>query len=86
MYPVTGEQKNIVKIKLTGTRRFDDKLAYELAGIKKTKNYTWHHLDDYDPMDGTCTMQLVDKDVHRASIPHYGSVELIKKFLNIESY
>jgi len=86
LYPITGEQKNIVKIKLTGIRRFDDKLAYELAGIKKNKNYTWHHLDDYDPIDGTCTMQLVDKDVHRASIPHYGSVELIKKFLNIESY
>ncbi len=35
LYPSSGNQKNIVKIKMTGSRRFDDKLAYELSGIKK---------------------------------------------------
>lgn len=86
LYPVTGEQKNIVKVKLTGTRWFDDKLAYELSGIKKNKNYTWHHLDDYDPITGTCTMQLVDLDIHVKTYPHYGSVELVKQFFNIKKY
>jgi len=84
LYPITGEQKNIVKIKLTGIRRFDDKLAYELAGIKKNKNYTWHHLDDYDPIFGTCTIQLVESKVHVACYPHYGAVSLIENFYKIK--
>lgn len=87
LYPITGEQKNIVKIKLTGTRRVDDKLAYELAGIKIDvsiiDNYTWHHLDDYDPVTGTCTLQYVSKDIHTATYPHYGAVKLIEDFLHI---
>lgn len=88
LYPVTGEQKNIVKIKLTGTRRFDDKLAYELAGIKIDvsilDNYTWHHLDDFDPIFGTCTIQLVESKVHVACYPHYGAVSLIENFYKIK--
>lgn len=86
LYPVTGNQKNIVKIKLTGTRRNDDRLAYELSGIRKNKNYTWHHLDDYDSTTNTCTMQLVDLEIHVKTYPHYGSVELVKQFFNIKKY
>lgn len=83
LYPVTGEQKNIVKIKLTGSRSNDDRLAYELSGIKRNKGYTWHHLDDYDPVTGICTLQYVSKDIHTATYPHYGAVKLIEDFLHI---
>ena len=86
LYPVKGNEKNIVKIKLTGSRRMDDKLAYELSGIEKNRNYTWHHLDDYDPMTNTCTMQLVDLEIHVKTYPHYGSVELVKQFFNLKKY
>jgi hypothetical protein len=34
LYKTNGDEKNIVKIKLTGSRALDEKLAYELAGIK----------------------------------------------------
>ena len=80
------KQRNIVKIKMTGKRRYDDKIAYELSGIIKNKNYTWHHLDDYDPITNTCTMQLVSKDIHIATIPHFGAVELIKKYFSLKKY
>ncbi len=86
LYPVTANQKNIVKIKMTGSDYYDNKLAYELSGIKKDGMYTWHHLDDYNPLINTCTMQLVIKRVHRAAVPHYGSVELFKKILKVEKY
>ncbi len=86
LYPVSGNQKNIVKIKLTGSRKNDDKLAYKLSGVKKNKNYTWHHLDDYDPVTNTCSMQLVELDIHVKTCPHYGSVELAKQFFNLKNY
>jgi len=86
LYPVTGNQKNIVRIKLTGSRKWDNKLAYELSGIKKDKNYTWHHLDDYNPITNTCTMQLVEFDVHVKSYPHTGAVDIVKKFFNLAKY
>jgi hypothetical protein len=86
LYPIKGTEKNIVKIKLTGKRRWDDKLAYELSGIKKNKNYTWHHLDDYDHLTNTCSMQLVMREIHEATVPHYGAVEIVKRFFNIEKY
>lgn len=85
LYPITGKQKNIVKIKLTGHDNSDFKLANKLAGFDgKPKDYTWHHLDDYDPIDGTCTMQLVEKDIHKASCPHYGGVKVLEDFLNFK--
>lgn len=81
LYPVTGNQKNIVKIKMTGDELKDIKLANRLSGItKKPKNYTWHHLDDFDPINGTCTMQLVETKVHRYSAPHFGSVKIVEEF------
>jgi len=83
LYPITANQKNIVKIKMTGSRRLDDKLAFELSGIKRNKEFTWHHLDDYNVMDGVCTVQYVNKDIHAATYPHFGSVKLIEDFLNI---
>ncbi|WP_430613038.1 HNH endonuclease [Flavobacterium sp. JP2137] len=81
--PVTANQKNIVKIKMTGSRRMDNKLANKLAGFdKQPENYTWHHLDDYDPMTNTCTMQLVHSDIHTKCYPHYGAVEIVRQYFS----
>ncbi|WP_415060065.1 HNH endonuclease [Flavobacterium sp.] len=86
LYPAKGNEKNIVKIKLTGDRKLDDRLAYEISHIKKNKDYSWHHLDDYDPITNTCTMQLVSRDKHIATIPHFGAVQLVKQFFNLKTY
>lgn len=82
LYPVKEGERNIVKIKLTGSDYYDKKLAEELSGISRNDikgKYTWHHLDDYDPITNTCTMQLVNTNVHRACSSHIGSVELVKQ-------
>lgn len=85
LYPVTGEQRNIVKIKLTGDDNLDIKLANELAGLnKKPLKYTWHHLDDYDPMTNTCTLQLVETKIHIKCNPHYGAVKIAEEFHKIK--
>jgi hypothetical protein len=83
LYPVTGTQKNIVKIKLTGNDYYDKILAEELSGIALKDiegKYTWHHLDDFDPITNTCTMQLVDMKVHKYCAPHIGAVEIVKNY------
>ena len=54
-----------IKIKMSGMRSMDEKLANEAAGLIGTpEGYTWHHLDDFDPVTGECTMQLVSEAVH----------------------
>ncbi|WP_324698681.1 HNH endonuclease [Geobacillus sp. FSL W8-0032] len=79
LYPVEEGQLNIVKIKMTGSRSGDFLEANKAAGFAGTgrksphPDYTWHHLDDFDPETGTTTMQLVRRDVHQATFPHYGS-------------
>ncbi len=84
LYPVTGNQKNIVKIKMTGSNYYDNKLANRLAGFEsQPTNFTWHHLDDYNVIDGVCTVQYVNKDIHASTYPHFGSVKVIEDFLNI---
>lgn len=84
LFPVKGNEKNIVRIKLTGSRYNDDKLAYELSGIRLTdkisKDYVWHHMNDFDPKTGTCIMQLVERKAHRFSKPHYGATSLVDYF------
>jgi hypothetical protein len=83
LYPVQAGEKNIVKIKLTGSDYYDKILAERISGIGLNKikgKYTWHHLDDFDPNTNTCTMQLVDTNVHRACSYHIGAVEIVKRF------
>ncbi len=81
LYPVKGLEKNIVRIKLTGIRRADFARANEAAGIKAAAgteapdNYTWHHVDDYDPSTGMFTMELVKRDAHIATYPHDGAAK-----------
>lgn len=71
--------------KLIGIDYYDFKLANELAGLlNKPIGYTWHHLDDFDPVHGTCTMQLVETKFHIKTNPHFGSVKLIEEFLNFK--
>lgn len=75
LFPVSGNQKNIVEIKLQGRRGQDFTQAFKEAGIKRAdaKNYTWYHLHDFDSVNGTSTMQLVLRTTHEANIPHKGS-------------
>ncbi len=86
LYPVTGDQKNIVKIKLSGKRKGTDggfHRANQKAGFSTTKapkGYTWHHMDDFDPATGECTMQLVNTSDHTGSLPHTGSVKQYENY------
>ena len=94
MYEVTGEQKNIVKIKMTGTRQnilnSDFELANQASKIpgleigKAPTGYTWHHLDDFNPITGECTMQLIKQEVHRTTFPHTGSPAQYTDFTGIQ--
>ena len=51
----------------------------DLGGLQPGK-YTWHHLDDYDPITNTCTMQLVETGTHVKCNPHLGGVEIVKRY------
>ena len=84
LYPAKGNEKAIVKIKLTFNDIHDKLLANKLAGFSRNPaGYTWHHLDDYDPLNGTCTMQLVETKIHQATVPHYGGVKIAEEFFKI---
>ncbi len=77
LFPVTGEQRNIVQIPMQGSRTRDFTQADKAAGITasdRAGTYTWHHVDDFDPKTGMTTMELVDTDAHRAVSGHKGSV------------
>ena len=72
------------KIKMTGSRELDYKAAIEVYaqdGLDPSDlaGFTWHHLDDFDPETGTCTMQLV-KFVFHDSIEHTGAVKMWELF------
>lgn len=88
-YLYKGQKKyGQIKIKLTGNTDFDFKQAYKKAGIDQSQidkieeEYTWHHLDDFDPTTRECTMQLVQKDAHRASYKHIGGAGMFKALIN----
>ena len=77
LFPTSGDQKNIVRIPMQGSRSRDFTQADKLAGITaadRAGTYTWHHLDDFDPKTGMTTMELVRTDSHRAVSGHKGSV------------
>lgn len=85
LYPAGEGQKNIVNIKLTGSYRRDFALANEQAGFSKIPTvgdtkYTWHHIDDFNPITGRATLELVERDAHKATTPHKGSVQQYKAF------
>ncbi len=69
----------IIKIEYSGDYLTDFESASRQAlGQKSTpKGYVWHHLDDYDPVTNTGTMQLVEAPAHRG-ILHNGGVSQYK--------
>ncbi len=75
LFPVSGSQKNIVEIVLTGDRGSDFTRAYSESGISKADadGYTWHHVHDFDSKTGKSTMELVTTEAHEARYPHKGS-------------
>ena len=73
-----------IKIKLTGVDSQDFKAANEIAKLsKKPKRYTWHHMDDFDPITGECTMQLVKSSIHTLTYPHKGGAKIWTEIFNI---
>lgn len=61
-----NEIEGVFKIKMSGDRDEDKRIANKIANLDKTPpGYTWHHLDDFDPVTGECTMQLVETAVHK---------------------
>nr|WP_149658779.1 RHS repeat-associated core domain-containing protein [Pseudomonas sp. ANT_J12] len=87
LFPVSGSQKNIVSITMQGARGRDFTQAYKEAGIKASAadDYTWHHVDDFDPKTGKTTMQLVKTTAHEATFPHGGSVAQFEKHFGLPS-
>lgn len=82
--------KSIVKIKLKGNRGLDNKVAWKKAGFNEKQIeeldeiYTWHHMDDFDPVKGEATLQLVERSIHKKCTPHIGSVKQVEEFFNIK--
>ena len=75
---------------MQGSRGRDFTEAYKQAGLSKAQvksigKYTWHHLDDFDPVTGKGTMQLVTQAAHEASLPHTGSVAQFEKHFGLPS-
>jgi hypothetical protein len=66
-------QKNVVEIVMTGNMANDFKAANIEAGFASFGKdapdlngvpYTWHHMDDFNPVTGKCTVQLVERTAH----------------------
>ncbi|MCL2724868.1 MAG: DUF6531 domain-containing protein [Polyangiaceae bacterium] len=75
LFPAGPGQSNIVEIVMQGGRKGDFKAADLAGGFVNgiPKGYTWHHLADFNPEAGTCTMQLVRTEAHLATLPHEGA-------------
>jgi hypothetical protein len=67
-----------VQIPYTGSRMLDYQAANRAAGLgdsmRAPAGFVWHHLDDYNALTNTGTMQLVDQAAHMANAPHIGGV------------
>lgn len=72
-----GRTYGNIKIKLTGSRSEDYRMAFEAAGLNPAEaaGYTWHHLDDFNTETGSCTMQLVKTVIH-SQVEHTGGVRM----------
>jgi len=85
LYPVAQEQRNIVRIRLTGSRRDDFRLANEEGKFAKTPvDYRWHHVDDFDPTSGEATLELIEHNAHVSTFPHTGSVAQYEKHHGVQ--
>ena len=80
LYPAGQGQRSVVPIGLTGSRRADEKLANKAGGFAETpEGYMWHHVDDFDPQSGMSSLELVNRQAHKATNPHSGSVAQYEK-------
>ena len=72
---------------MQGARGRDFTQAFLEAGISKSeaRGYTWHHLNDFDPVTGKTTMQLVTTSAHEATFPHAGSVAQFEQHFGLPS-
>ncbi len=87
LYPESSGVKNVVKIKLKGSRYQDFKEANKQAGIAGSEapdGYTWHHVDDFNLLTGESTMELVETNAHKATIPHKGSVYQYEQYHGVK--
>ena len=81
--------ETIVDIEMSGSRRGDVARAFDAANISPymrkyiQMNYTWHHLDNFDPLTNRCTMQLVLNEAHVATYPHIGAVAQYEKYYGV---
>lgn len=80
-----------VKSNMTGNQALDNEIAFKKAGftdealIKKTlEYYTWHYLDDMDPISTICTMQLVLTEVLEKTKPFTDGRDLWEKFFELK--
>lgn len=78
---------------MSGTRAMDFTRANtELGVASKPVNYTWHHLDDFEVVNGKvyCTMQLVKSEGHGGAgitgMAHSGSVAQWKAYFGTTVY
>ncbi|MCH2229208.1 MAG: HNH endonuclease [Crocinitomicaceae bacterium] len=91
LYKKDGVELGDVQITLGGSDTIDFRAANKAAGLcpkracKTPKGYTWHHLDDFDPRTGKCTMQLVKSEYHILTSPHIGGASLWSAF-HLEKY
>jgi hypothetical protein len=82
LFPVQAGQQNVLNLEMTGSRRLDFKAANEAVGLQSLvpsgadspSGYVWHHVDNFNPLTGTATLELVERGAHNATIPHRGSV------------
>ena len=85
LYQVTGDQRNIVKTTMQGTRTRDFTQANKAANLPKTPSgYTWHHVADFNSSTGETSMQLVKRSAHEATYPHAGSASQFAKEFNVK--
>ncbi|MBC9876351.1 HNH endonuclease [Bradyrhizobium sp. INPA01-394B] len=85
LYPAAQGQRNIVKIRLTGSRRGDFRLANKEGKFTETpKGYSWHHVDDFDPKSGEASLELVKLEAHESAYPHTGSVAQYENHHGVE--
>jgi hypothetical protein len=82
LYPGQGSIQDII---LTGSRTADIEAANAAAGLQETPlGYVWHHVDNFDPVSGMGTLQLVEQAAHEATFPHYGGVAQYEAYHNLE--
>jgi A nuclease of the HNH/ENDO VII superfamily with conserved WHH/Fibronectin type III domain len=82
-------QGKVIRIEMSGNRATDFIRANVEIGLSsKPANYTWHHLDDFEVINGKayCTMQLVQSSVHGglgiSGMAHTGSVAQWKAYFS----